>query len=279
MSFLLFSSFARRARSSVYSHWPQIVPARPHQCVRVPRKRAWLVEFPSVDDRAVAPTAATFATRVVVVPQYGSLAPPAASDPFSALDSHADSLIQRAEGCRRALAQARPRAPSLSSLLCLWAASQKPVFSLFRCPALARSLLFSSFRAARREKPSRRPPLRLEASANAFLEAKYNLRGFSIRPPNLPQIAVDELARGRFCPKRGRSALWARQIVARKSLFDPRYSPPLARLHLPVRKDRSKGSRLSQLRGVASPLEQGQGDSDTLVRRAPTRGYSPREIA
>ena len=163
LSFLLFSSFARRARSSVYSHWPQIVPARPHQCVRVPRKRAWLVEFPSVDDRAVAPTAATFATRVVVVPQYGSLAPPAASDPFSALDSHADSLIQRAEGCRRALAQARPRAPSLSSLLCLWAASQKPVFSLFRCPALARSLLFSSFRAARREKPSRRPPLRLEA--------------------------------------------------------------------------------------------------------------------
>ena len=114
LSFLLFSSFARRARSSVYSHWPQIVPARPHQCVRVPRKRAWLVEFPSVDDRAVAPTAATVATRVVVVPQYGSLAPPAASDPFSALDSHADSLIQRAEGCRRALAQARPRAPKSS---------------------------------------------------------------------------------------------------------------------------------------------------------------------
>ena len=185
MSFLLFSSFARRASSSVYSHWPQIVPARPHQCVRVPRKRAWLVEFPSVDDRAVAPTAATFATRVVVVPQYGSLAPPAASDPFSALDSHADSLIQRAEGCRRALAQARPRAPSLSSLLCLWAASQKPVFSLFRCPALARSLLFSSFRAARREKPSRRPPLRLEASANAFLESKYNLR--RARLPLSPQ--------------------------------------------------------------------------------------------
>ena len=168
MSFLLFSSFARRARSSVYSRWPHIIPARPHRCVRVPRKRAWLVEFPSVDDRAVAPTAATFATRVVVVPQYGSLAPPAASDPFSALDSHADSLIQRAEGCRRALAQARPRAPSLSSLLCLWAASQKPLFSLFRCPALARRLLFSFSAAARREEPSRGPTRPRKASFASF---------------------------------------------------------------------------------------------------------------
>ena len=153
-----FSSLPSRARCRFFSSLPsrgpralpcifvglRIVPARPRRCVSVPRKRARLVEFPSVDDRAVAPTAATVATRVVAVPRNGGLATGSFGPVFGARLAR-----QRVDPARRRLppraGQARPRPPKRRlSLLCLWAASHKASLLSLPLPSAGEksSLLF-----------------------------------------------------------------------------------------------------------------------------------------